>query len=292
MSSPVFAHALIDKNGQPLTEESDHLFPYWSFTKALLATAILRLVDQGRLKLDAATPGETYTLRQLLQHRAGLPSYTSLEDYHRAIDDGDEPWSLEDMLARMKGVTLFSPGQGWAYSNDGYALIRRLIEQTIQADLNSALRTLIFDPVGVHSPYVAEKPEDLEPTSWGNEDGYDPRWVFHGLVVGTALDAARLLYEILHGGLLPRALISEMTRAHEIGGAIPERPWITTGYGLGLMIGEVSGAGRAIGHNGNGPSSLCVVHHYPEFDGRTIAAFTKSNDEGALERKAIAHARL
>ncbi len=46
-------------------------FPWWSFTKTVLAVAAMRLVEAGKLQLDTPRPHKPYTLRQLLTHRAG-----------------------------------------------------------------------------------------------------------------------------------------------------------------------------------------------------------------------------
>jgi len=53
------------------------VFPWWSFTKTVLAICALRLVAKGRLALDGSVAGHTFTLRQMLQHRTGLPFCTN-----------------------------------------------------------------------------------------------------------------------------------------------------------------------------------------------------------------------
>ena len=103
--------------------------PWWSLTKAALAAGALVLVAGGRLELDASLAGRPFTLRQLLQHTAGLPDYGGLPAYHEAVARRAEPWSADELLRRVSSDTLlFSPGQGWAYSNVGYFFVRRLIE--------------------------------------------------------------------------------------------------------------------------------------------------------------------
>jgi CubicO group peptidase (beta-lactamase class C family) len=64
--------AIIDRNGKPACDVSTGMVPWWSFTKTLMAAAALRLAEQGRLTLDENLAGLPYTLRQLLQHRAGV----------------------------------------------------------------------------------------------------------------------------------------------------------------------------------------------------------------------------
>jgi CubicO group peptidase (beta-lactamase class C family) len=62
----------IGRGNDPTCGESDALFPWWSITKTVLAAAVLRLADSGRLSLDNFYRDRPHTIRQLLQHTAGL----------------------------------------------------------------------------------------------------------------------------------------------------------------------------------------------------------------------------
>ena len=77
--------------------------PWWSVTKTCMAAAALILADRGKLKLDEPLPGRAFTLRQLLQHDAGLRDYAELPDYFAAVERGDPPWSEAELLARVAG---------------------------------------------------------------------------------------------------------------------------------------------------------------------------------------------
>jgi CubicO group peptidase (beta-lactamase class C family) len=80
------------------------------FTKTALATAALRLVAQERLGLDEPFDGRPYTLRQLLQHRAGVPDYGSLPCYHDAIQRSEKPWDVTKLLDQVEADRLeFEP---------------------------------------------------------------------------------------------------------------------------------------------------------------------------------------
>jgi D-alanyl-D-alanine carboxypeptidase len=263
-------------------------FPWWSFTKTLIAIAALRLVEQGRLELDAPVAGRPFTLRQLLQHRAGVPNYGGLEAYHAAVARGEAPWSRRRLLAEVGAERLdFPPGTGWAYSNVGYLLLREIVEEEEGAGLGVVFARQIAAPLGLGSLALAESPEDFVQTCFGNPRGYHPGWVYHGCAVGTALEAAGILQALVAGRLLGRDLLETMTRPHPLGGPIEGRPWLTTGYGLGLMIGTMEGVGRAIGHSGGGPLGTNAVYHFPEVARPvTLATFTDSRDEGVAEAAA------
>ncbi len=278
--------AVIAEDGRLVRDDAPGaLFPWWSIGKTVLAAAALRLVERGCLALDAPLPGRSFTLRELLQHRAGVPNYGGLAAYHAAVARRDDPWPVGELLERVDAERLdFPPGRGWSYSNVGYLYLRQLVEEAQGAGLEAALRALVLDPLELASVSLAAEPGDLEATAWGNAAGYHPGWVYHGLLLGSAADAARLLSGLLAGQLLPPPLLDAMTAAHPLGGPLAGRPWETTGYGLGLMIGRMAGAGLAIGHSGCGPGSVSAAYHFREGrPPRTAAAFAPDSDGGGDE---------
>lgn len=281
-------------DGEHLPGDAQSPVPWWSLTKTALATCALRLVGDGRLALDDALAGRPFTLRQLLQHRAGVPNYGGLAAYHEAVERGETPWPVERLLREVEAETLdFEPGRGWAYSNVGYLFVRQLIEDTLGADIGTALRETVLSPLGLDSVGLAGEPADLAGTAWGNARTYHPGWVYHGLLIGTPGDAARFLHGLISGDILPPDLLAEMTEAHPLGGPLPGRPWETTGYGLGLMIGRMAAAGLAVGHSGAGPGSVAAVYHFPGLPvARTVAVFTAADDEGVTEHEAARLAAL
>lgn len=150
--------------------------PWWSFTKTVIAAAALALVRDGLLVLDAPLAGEPYTLRQLLQHRAGLADYGGLATYHDAVACRADAWPASELLARTDADQLiYRPGEGWAYSNIGYLLVRRLIEAATGEDLGSALTRLVLQPLGIEGVRLAERREDLATVAMGETCDYDPR---------------------------------------------------------------------------------------------------------------------
>ena len=263
--------------------------PWWSLTKTALAAAALALVGDGRLSLDAPLSGRPYTLRQLLRHTAGLPDYGGLAAYHGAVARGDLPWGDAELWRRVGADRLlFDPGQGWAYSNVGYLLVRRLIEETAGEDIGAALHRLVCAPLGVPGARLAREPRDLSTTAWGNAAGYHPAWVYHGLLVGTPAEAALFLDGLLAGRLLRPALLQAMLESRPIGGPVEGRPWRTPAYGLGLMTDVVPPPGRCMGHSGAGPGSVGAAFHFPDLDPpRTTAAFVPVGDVGIVERTVL-----
>jgi CubicO group peptidase (beta-lactamase class C family) len=251
--------------------------PWWSFTKTVLATAALALVRDGRLVLDEPLPNRAYTLRQLLQHRAGLTEYGRLRAYHEAVERNDDAWPADEMLARTEADRLiYEPGTGWEYSNIGYFHVRRLIEQETRSPLGVAVTNLVLAPRGIDGVRLATERQDFSPT-------YDPKWVYHGLLIGPLDGAARLLQRLLAGGLLPPHLLSAMLDRYSVGRPIVGRPWKTPSYGLGLMIGETTGGEVIAGHTGGGPGSAVAVYHRLDKPTGTAAAFEPNGTDATVE---------
>ncbi len=285
-----FSHAIVQAGALAQAQGIAQPVPWWSFTKTILAAAALALVRDGRLCLDDAVRGRTFTLRQLLQHRAGIVDYGGLAAYHDAVARGDDPWPVAELLERTDAARLrYEPGQGWAYSNIGYRTVRELIEETTGEDLNMAIHRLVLHPLHVEDAYLARTPADLAGVAMGSASSYHPGWVYHGLVVGPLRDAALLLDRLMTGALLPRDLLDTMCAAHPVGGPIPGRPWKTPGFGLGLMTGIAFSGRKVMGHTGGGPGSVIAVYHHSEAEPRfTAAAFAFGDDLGQVEEIATA----
>ena len=263
--------------------------PWWSLTKTAIAAAALALVGDGRLALDEPLHSRPYTLRQLLQHTAGVPEYGALAAYHEAVSRRDAPWSVEELLRRVvANRLLFEPGRGWTYSNVGYLFVRRLIENEMGKRFDTALRRLVFEPLGVQEVTLAREPADLDGTAWGNQSRYHPGWVYHGLAVGTPAEAALFVDRLFAGQLLPAELLRAMLEVHPVGGPIAGRPWQSPGYGLGIMADAASPRGRCMGHTGGGPGSVAASFHFADLrPTRTVAAFAPVEDPGVVERAVL-----
>jgi CubicO group peptidase (beta-lactamase class C family) len=273
-------------NGSPLTtEQPDALVPWWSITKTVLAAASLSLVRDGLVGLDDAVPEGPFTLRQLLRHEAGLADYGELTEYHTAVARNETPWPASEMLQRLDAARLrYAPGAGWRYSNVGYLYVARLVERVTGLALEEALIQRVLAPLGLSSARLARTQADLAGVCLGSARTYDPGWVYHGLLVGPLAEAALLLDRLLAGHLLPQSLLRDMQTVRTLGGPIPGRPWISPGYGLGLMQGPENGGLTLSGHTGAGPGSVVAVYRSTLGDDTaSCAVFLEGSDEGAAE---------
>lgn len=164
--------------GQPERIDTSTLFQACSMSKAVTAIAALRLVEQGKLELDADI--NTFltswklprhgawqphvTLRQLLSHTAGV-SVAWYPGYHR---DQDIPTLLEilegDQPSNTPGVRVTSlPGLRFRYAGGGFCIVQQALMDVMQQPFPDLMRELIFTPLGMqHSTY--EQP--LPPEQW------------------------------------------------------------------------------------------------------------------------------
>ncbi|ROM79038.1 serine hydrolase [Pseudomonas brassicacearum] len=279
-------------NGQPQTPDHVELTaPWWSFTKTVLAATALSLVRDGLIGLDNPIPDQPFTLRQLLRHEAGLADYGELEEYHAAVTNSESAWSADEMMQRLDGARLrYSPGTGWRYSNVGYLLIGRLIERLTDLTLDEAVTQRALHPLGLTNIRFAKTRADLQTTHLGSASNYDPAWVYHGLLMGPISQAALFLDRLLCSDLLSKGLLQEMQTARTLGGPIPGRPWITPGYGLGMMQGSIDGGYSLSGHTGGGPGSVIAVYRICAGNASACcAAFEAGASEGAIEAIVVGH---
>lgn len=138
----------------------DTLFPVCSITKPLTATAIMRLWQEGKLDLDA--PIEKYlphfriqgynlskpiTIKDLLNHTSGLPQDADFPYWN----DLEFP-SFHAIWQNMASQSLVYPtGSHWKYSNEGYALLGKLVEVVAGKDYETFMQNELFVPLGMKS---------------------------------------------------------------------------------------------------------------------------------------------
>lgn len=131
-------------------------FRIGSLTKQFTAAAILKLAEQGALKLD--DPAKKYvtelpdafkdvTLDQLLHQTSGIPAYTEDEALTKRKK---EQIPEADILAWFgKQSPRFAAGTKWAYSNSNYYLLSVIAERAGKKPIDQLLKELVLDPAGM-----------------------------------------------------------------------------------------------------------------------------------------------
>lgn len=154
-----------------------------SISKSVTAWGVLKLVQQGRLDLDAPIqkylkrfqfPVSSYsvenvTIRRLLSHTAGLPLGTIGVRYE---PEGPIP-SLEEALQK-DGYLVAEPGSGFSYSNVGYNLLELLIEEVTGQEFSLYMEKEILKPLGMDRSGFNWRPDWDPPVPNGYSVSGDP----------------------------------------------------------------------------------------------------------------------
>lgn len=288
----------------------DARFLVMSITKSLTAAAVLRLVEKEQVELDGSLSrwlpkipqASRITVRHLLQHTSGLPDYGPLKQYHEAVRRKDRPWTFDEFLERTHAEELlFEPGLGWSYSNIGYMLLRRVIEQAGNRSFAETIAAEVCRPLDLNHTAVIESQADVSHlipgysgsvTETGSPDAdvrfrYDPAWIATGVVTSTAKDLVRFYRGLFTGALLPPASLREMCTLRQVAMTHPRH--VTPSYGLGLMADPDCPCGAMYGHNGAGPGySASAFHFQPSLDDSsrdvTVAVLCNMENTDQTER--------
>ncbi len=226
----------------------DTIFDLASLTKPLATgMSVMRLVDEGRLDLDASVatylPGfdrrgkGRVTLRHLLLHTSGLPAVNPRRDYEEGHDAAFE--HLFDLRLRT------GPGGAYHYSDINYILLGEIVARVSGQSLDEFAEAHVFGPLAMTEtrfrPPVAWRPR-IAPTEERDDhpirgDVHDPRaWRLDGVagnagLFSTADDLSRLARMMLAGGALDGTRIlsaerhAEMTAPRSVPGGVRTLSW-------------------------------------------------------------------
>ncbi|MET9958486.1 serine hydrolase domain-containing protein [Streptomyces sp. NPDC006326] len=271
--SYVKAFGVADKaSGAPMT--TDLYMRIGSETKTFTVTALLRLVDQGKMRLDDAIGsyvsgvpnGDRITLRQLAGMRSGLYNYANDEAFNRLLDTMPaKPFTPQQLLDySFRHPVQFESGAKFEYSNTNIILLGLAMEKVTGRPFQEILKEQVLEPAGLHHtffPTGAEFPEPhahgytAQTTSGKVEDStaMNPSWGWAaGAVISDLQDLRSWARTVATGTLLKPATQAERLKTTPTG--IPG-----AGYGLGIF--DVNGW---IGHDGSLPGYESLVVYLPE----------------------------
>lgn len=159
-----------------------------SVSKVLTATAVLKLVNAGKIELDQKVntilktfPYEDCTIRMLLDHRSGMRNYAYFTDRDKSVWDRHNQLTNKDILDILatKDIGLESrTGTRFSYCNTNYAMLALIIEKITGLKYKEAMSEMIFKPLGMTNTYVFDDDKDkkkIVPSYKGNgvEIGFD-----------------------------------------------------------------------------------------------------------------------
>jgi N-acyl-D-amino-acid deacylase len=295
----VRAYGLADlASGEPMRPHAPMRIA--SVSKPITALALMRLVEQGRLDLDAAVlpvvlphlPAATsphaaferLSARQLLAHcggwdrRAGFDPMLQSRLMAQRVGSLGPPSPTGIVAWVLSNAPDFRPGQRCEYANVGYAVLGRVIEAVTGESYAAAVRRLVLRPAGVERMRLAAtRPSEREPDEPRYHDArqapsafppHPPAALPDGPVALESMDA--------HGGWLARAedLVALVAAVEGWEGAALLAPatrrqmlapvWPSGAQGAFFALGwEVDRRGR-YWHSGDLPGSAALLVHEPE----------------------------
>lgn len=290
-------------NPQPV--DADTLFHLASVTKTFTATALVRLAAEGRVELDAPVrryvpdlrladedAAASVTVMNLLNHTAGLE--------WNLIDPDADDGSLAAFVAKLPGLAVASaPGTRASYSQAGYNLAGRVIENVTGLAYEKAVAELVLEPVGLANTFYDLDDVVIRKAVAGHTRGEDGAW--HparpwkgnragqrgnnpggGIVssVGDVLRWARFHLGAAEGVLPTEALHGMREQTVEVRGST-----LGDGFGICWFLRGIDGV-RTIGHGGSGNGQFSELLIVPEH-GFAVVALSNGGPEGYQLNQAV-----
>ncbi len=149
-------------------------FGIGSITKTFVAVVLLQLVEEGKLDLDKvstdyldleivrAVPNtDSATLRELLNHQSGIPTWEFQPNWIRKGRGGemnlDHIWSKTEALDYVSQDNFpadFQPGNRYSYSNTNYTILGLIIEAVTGNELMTEIRKRLFQPLHIENTFL------------------------------------------------------------------------------------------------------------------------------------------
>jgi len=258
-----------------------------SVSKPLTSVALGRLVEDGKLDLDA--PVQRYvpdfpkkawpvTTRELAGHLAGIRHYEG-----REFEIRDHYANVRSSLAIFeKDALLFEPGTRFSYSSYGWNLISAVLEAASGRPFLELMQKTVFEPAGL----AHTAPDDPAPIVPGRARFYTRdekgaivnaglvdnsyKWAGGGFL-STAEDLVAFGFALLEGRLLSPDTVRLLWTSQKTSDGKE------TGYGLGWSVSRDEKGRRRVSHSGGAQGGTAYLVIYP--DERLVAAMIVNSDE-------------
>ncbi len=255
------------------------IFQSGSTGKQFTATAVMMLVEEGKLSLDdkmtkyftdAPESWNSITVRHLLTHTSGMTDYPADFDLRR-------DYTEDDLLQRIKAIPLaFKPGEKWSYSNLAYVTLGILIHKVSGKFYGDFLQERIFKPLDMSTARIISEADIIPNRAAGyrvanghlkNQDWVSPslNTTADGALYMTIYDMAKWDAALYTEKLLKQSSLEQMWTKVKLNDGK------TAAYGFGWGLSEVRGH-RIIEHGGAWQGFKAHISRYVD-DKLTIILF-------------------
>jgi CubicO group peptidase (beta-lactamase class C family) len=291
-----------------MVDPNKTLFRVGSISKTFTAIAVMQLLEQGKLELDAdintylkvfkvVSPfGKPITMRHLLTHTAGFQ-----ESSHKLFFDRPEDMkSLEQSLAAYLPKLVRPPGEASMYSNHGITLAGYIVEVISGEPYAQYVQRHILGPLRMtHSSAMQPLPATLAPDVATGYDANDPKKPLAkhfelieiapaGAISATGTDMARYMQMLLNGGELDGQRILKASTLETMFG--PQWRLQPGAVGMGFVFWrELFGDQLAISHGGDTQWFHSSMRFFPA---QKLGVFVSVNSTGGSLRRDLNRAML
>ncbi len=269
--------------GTPMRPEM--VFEIGSVTKQFTSTAVMMLVEQGKLALDDDVrkylpyfpdKGAKITVEHLLTHTSGIQSYTGMPSFPTIWRKDMSPQEIVELTSNEP--LEFPPGTKFNYNNTGYVMLGAIIEKVSGLSYADFIKKNIFDPLGMtHSVYGSHT--DLIPnrasgygrdeSGWKNAQYLSLTLPYAaGSLMSSVDDLALWDAAVSSGKLLSKASWDRAFTPYKLASGE------STGYGYGWGVETYEGH-KMIRHSGGIPGYVSEVLRAPD-DRVYVAMLTNS----------------
>ena len=267
-----------------------------SITKQFTATAIMLLVEDGKLSLD--DPLTTFlpdypandnmvTVRHLLNHTSGIKSYTGLGATWR--DKMTLALTHDELMALFADEPFdFPPGEQYRYNNSGYYLLGVIIETVTDQRYADVLRERVWDPLAMleshylyNAPIVRHRAEGykVEAGELLNDDPLSMLQPFSAGALGSSVHDLLTWLQAFHGR---RVVNDDSYRQMTTPGQLNNGEALS--YGFGLSVGAFE-AHPVISHGGGINGFASHSSYYPDDDLAIVVLCNTPTNTGRIERR-------
>jgi CubicO group peptidase (beta-lactamase class C family) len=246
--------------GVPTKPES--IFQTGSVGKQFTATAVMMLVEEGKVGLDdkiskyfpdSPPTWKEITVRHLLTHTSGIPDYT--EGKSGGGINMRTDYTEEELVKKIAGLPLdFQPGEKWSYSNSGYLILGVLIHHVSGEFYGNFLQGRVFQPLQMTSTRIISEADIIPNRSAGyrlvkgelkNQEWVSPslNTTADGALYTNVLDLAKWDAALYTEKLLKKSSFDQMWTPVKLNSGK------TSPYGFGWRVTEVNGH-RLLEHGG------------------------------------------
>lgn len=282
----------------PLPVTDATVFQVGSITKTFTGTAIMRLVEQGRVRLDA--PVRTYIPSFAVRDAAASSKATVLDllthmggwEGDVFEDTGDGADAVAAYVAKLKDIEQIAPlGAVWSYNNAGFVVAGRIVEVATGKSYEAALKELVTAPIGLKETYIT--PADVMTLRFAVGHNSSPggltvarpwpigRYAHSaGGVISTARDL--LTYAQFHMGGGAAGVLSDDTR-RRMQAAVLKKQGTDDEMAVTWHISHGNGL-RRVGHGGATTGQQAILTMVPDRQ-FAIAVLTNSSSGSRLHQE-------